>query len=235
LISFRKRRHIIGFATLLTLFLMLSAVAFSPVYADVTPHPADAMWIEPPANSYDSSTVVGTEFNVTVWLNMTTPTNAWQFFLVYNSTQLQALDCEYTGVAKSLWAGKLATVPVTADFEPLNTTYSYVVFSEVLKNKATQTGADSLAWVEFNITYVPPQGLSVSTGLLLDQTKPFKVKVLAADGSMIPVTLGNGSYYIPEFPLTTLLVALFALASSIALIFRKTLRQKINNGHSCRL
>jgi hypothetical protein len=172
-------------------FLLFSIVPLLSAYA----LPANSIWITPSALNFSTNTTsVGHEFNVTVWLNVTTPTNAWQFFLVYKSAELQALDCEYTGVGKSLWAGKKPTVPVTADIEPLNASYSYVVFSEVLSSGATLTGAGSLAWVEFNITYAPPPGLSVSTGLLLDQTKPFKTRALGAGSTVIPLTLGNSIY-----------------------------------------
>jgi hypothetical protein len=240
MVGYRMRKYVIGFTTLLTLSLMFSVVAFSPVYAVTpTPHQANAMWVEPPVESYSSSTPVGTKFNVTIWLNVTVNTNSWQFFLVYNHTILQALRCDYTGIGKSQWSGSKPVYTVFPSIMPIpkNASYAYVLHGEVLQSSDNQTGAGSLSWVEFNITYVPPAGISIHSVLLLDQTRPATSYALdAALNDVTPkLTFDKCNYFIPEFPLPTLLVAFFAVASVIVLIFRRTSRQKMYNRHSCRL
>jgi len=232
------RKYALGFTTLLTLSILFSAIAFSPVHAQ-TAHAPNSMWIEPMIENYDSSTPVGTKFNVTVWLNVTSPVNSWQFFLVYNSTHLQALRCDYTGNGKSQWSGTLPVDTVLPDLSaiPGNASYSYVLHGEVLKSSANRTVAGSLSWIEFNITYVPPQGVSIASELLLNQVSVFKS--IAQDpefNDIVPaLTFDKCNYFIPEFPLTVLLVAFFAVTSSIALIFRRKSRQKMNSQVSCRL
>jgi hypothetical protein len=230
------RKYAVGFTTLLALSILFSAIAFSPVHAQ-TPHMPNSMWVEPMVKNYDSSTPVGTKFNVTVWLNVTSPVNSWQFFLLYNSSHLHALRCDYTGNGKSQWSGTLPVDTVLPDLSPQNASFSYVVHGEVLKSSANKTGAGSLSWIEFNVTYVPPQGVAIASEILLDQVGAFRS--LAQDpefNDIVPaLTFDKCNYFIPEFPLTILLAAFFAATTSIALIFRRKSRQKTNSQISCRL
>jgi hypothetical protein len=229
----QTRKYAIGFTTLLTLFLLLSAVAFSPVQA-VTSHPADAMWIDPDVVSYSSSTPVGTKFNITVMLNVTTPAMFWQFFLIYNSTHLKALRCAYTGNGKSQWSGSATVDTVSPAFDQKNATNSYVLFGETLRNGANKTGEGSLAWIEFNITLVPAEGVSITSELRLDNRMgAFKSKVQDSSFTPIAITYGKCDYFIPEFPLTISLIAFFVLTSTAVLIFKRASRRK-NNRQSCK-
>jgi hypothetical protein len=232
----RMRKYTIGFTTLLTLLVMFSAVTLFPAYA-VTPHAANAMWVEPPVEAFSSSTPVGTKFNVTIWMNVTANTNSWQYMLVYNRTQLQALAAGYTGNGQSQWSGTKPVETVLPSLEsiPSNSSYAYVLHGEVLKSSDNMTGAGSLDWVEFNITYVPPQGISLRSELLLDQTEPYSSYALDSSyNDILPaLSFGKCDYSIPEFPLTALLVAFFAMTFSIAFIFRRIPRPKTSSQKGC--
>ena len=120
-------------------------------------HEANAMWIEP--GQIDLSGVQYHErFNVTVWLNVTSPTNAWQFYLTYNGAHLTATNCGYTGNGKSLWSGALPTDNVSTSYGYHNATYNRVLVGEVLKSSAEVTGAGSLSWVEFELLNQSSEG-----------------------------------------------------------------------------
>ena len=64
--------------------LVLLILAFSSVIINlnISALDADAMWITPSTLNFTGSPV-GTKFNVTVWINVTTQTHAWQFKILY--------------------------------------------------------------------------------------------------------------------------------------------------------
>jgi len=187
--------------------LLLSAIAF-PVQA----LPADSMWIEP-TSVPEVEPYVGLKFNVTVWLNVTTPANAWQFYLVYNKNQLNATRCYYTGDGKSQWSGPDPVDTVEADFGSHNATHGYVVYGEVLKQSKTRTGSGSLAWVEFEVLQIPLTGQ-----LRLDLEGVFDSYALDENLDEIPLNF-EYSTVIPEFTLAFLMMLL--LISSMFLVIAK--------------
>jgi hypothetical protein len=165
--------------------LLLSSIA---IIVPVRAVPADSMWIEPSSLSFNvNTTSVGYKFNVTVWLNMTTPANSWQFYLIYNKNHLNVTRCDYTGSGKSLWSDAFPTNPVEPTFGAHNGTFDYVLHAEVLKSAANQTGSGSLAWVEFEIMSAPGAGETFSSDLRLDVIGPFNSYVL--DASLNPMTV----------------------------------------------
>jgi hypothetical protein len=179
--------------SLLPLFmLLLSSVLLFTVQA----LPADSMWIEPPALNFSTSTTsIGHKFNITVWLNMSTPANSWQFYLIYKKSQLLSTGrVAYTGVGKSLWSGALPITPVSPAFGSHNATYNYVFFGEVLSGSAQKTGAGSLAWAEFNITSAPGQGFTLTSELRMDISGAFSSTAMDAAFNDIPLTYGKSTY-----------------------------------------
>jgi hypothetical protein len=220
------KKYVVGSVTLSATVLLFSGFTFSLVYA-VTPHLANSMWIEPTVKNYDSSTSVGTRFNVTVWLNVTHPTNSWQFYLTYNRTHLQALRCNYTGNGKSLWSGNstAASVPAMIDFH--DASLGYVLHSESIYLGANRTGAGNLSWIEFNITKVPPTGVTITSEMRLDIPGVFSTKALDSDFNLIELSYGKCNYSIPEFPPAILLLASLTSGSATTLVIqRKTQRRK---------
>jgi hypothetical protein len=149
------------------------------------------MWIEPLTINLSPSTPVGFKFNVTVWLNMTTPANAWQFYLVYKKAYLNATRCSYTGNGKSLWSGSNPTDTVTPYFGQHNSTHDFVLLGEVLKSSAQRTGSGSLAWIEFKIVQVPSQALALQ--LRLDLIGIFDSFVWDKDFNIIGINFGKAT------------------------------------------
>jgi len=198
------------------LMLLLIGVNLSTVKA----LPADSMWIEP-TSVPEEDPYVGLKFNVTVWLNVSTPANAWQFYLTYNKNHLNATRCAYSGDGKSQWSGTDAVDTVEPSFGSHNATHGYVLHGEVLKQSKTRTGAGSLAWVEFEVLQVPPDGQ-----LLLDQVGIFDSYALDEDLNEIPLNFGAATV-IPEFTYA-FLMTLLILSSMFLVIAKKRLPKSRN-------
>jgi hypothetical protein len=116
------------------------------------PHPANAMWIEP---LIVTAANLGDEFNVTVWLNLTQTSFAWQIKLFYNSTYFHATRIGYTDGTKSAFFAEHSPMPVTPI---VNNEEGYILHGEtLLGNDERVPGYGSLIWVEFNLTEIPPQ------------------------------------------------------------------------------
>lgn len=201
--------------------LVISSVLALPVGNDdgIIVHRANSMWIEP----FDTSPLDlriapgGTEFNFTVWLNITTPTNSWRFYLTYPPDFLNATRCGYTSDGKSLWAGDRPIFPVAPQFGVYEG-YGYVMQGENLKSNGTRTGAGSLSWVEFNLTHSADHSLFGQ--LRLDILGVFKSFALDKDLKEIPLTFGLVNIT-PEFQLPSLLVAFIAATSCVTTVFRR--------------
>jgi hypothetical protein len=167
---------------------LTQATAFSTSIPS-EPHQANAMWIEP---SFKDLThyMVGQRFNVTVWLNLTQPSYAWQIYLVYNGTILNATGCGYTAGNQSQFFKGLPTIPLGPKFGQDPSGNAYVIFAETLLGEAERRpGYGSLCWIEFEIINKP---LGPYTGyLVLD---PVDTCVIDPEWEEIPITLYSGVY-----------------------------------------
>jgi hypothetical protein len=176
---------------MLLCLLMLSTACIFPVHSS-TP---DSMWIEPPiANFSTNTTPVDTKFNVTVWLNMATATNSYQFYMIYNKAQLNVTNSGYSGNGKSSWSGALLTNNPPPGSGVHNATHDYVLWGEVLKTGAEKTGEGSLVWVEFQIMQAPPSGQTLTSDIRLDIDGPFRSGGFDKAFNRIPVTFGRTTY-----------------------------------------
>jgi hypothetical protein len=186
------------------------------------------MWIEPAQIDLTEASV-GMRFNVTIWLNMTTLTNSWEFYLVYSKEYVQALRCQYTGNGKSLWAGSYGTNAIEPNFgnDSADVTRKYVVHAETLKSSANQTGAGSLSWVEFNVTKLPSNvtGTPITGELRLDVVGWFDSFAMDAALNKLRLSFSNATYTIPEFTLSTLLFAFSWTVSLILILVRRARRR----------
>jgi len=157
--------------------------------------PADSMWTEPTTSNYSTKTTpLGYKFNMTVWLNVTSPTNAWQFYLIYNKAQLKATRCDYTGNGKSQWSGSFSTLSVAPSFGSHNATHDYVVHAELLMLVAERTGTGSLSWVEFEINQAPSLGETLTSELRLDIVGSFDSYAIDASFNRTALTFGKTIY-----------------------------------------
>jgi len=123
--------------------------------SSVEPHPADAMWIEP---SYIDLTnySVGQKFNITIWLNMSSTSTAWQIGLIYRKTYLNATRAGYTAGSTSEFFQRKSTIPLPPVFKSLNVTHNQVLFGEaILLPPYKEPGYGSLCWIEFEILEKP--------------------------------------------------------------------------------
>jgi len=184
-------RKLVVFLTLGVLLMPYAAVEF-PVRA----MSADSMWIEP--SSLDlSCTPVGAKFNVTVWLNVTSPTYLWQIYLIYKKAHLNATCCGLTGNGKSLWSGaQPIQPPPQPDFGDHNETHGYVLLGEALSAGNESTGVGSLAWIEFQTMPAGGANGQIQGTLKIDVRDFMSFYSYAVDKDLIeiPLTFGNAAY-----------------------------------------
>lgn len=190
--------------------------------------PADAMWVEPLVLNFSIYEVnVGYRFNVTIWVNVTSQHMfAWQFRLYYNTSHLQATKAGYTGPngANSEWAthrtgGTVATVVPVIEA-------NYVMITESCQGDyyVPKGTCASLAWVEFNVTAVPPLGGQLESLLDINNARTWVERF--PDLEEIPITKYSAEYIvIPEFTSPIIYVTALAIVSMAASTkFRKKLK-----------
>jgi hypothetical protein len=171
--------------------LLSSIVIIRPVHALA----ANSMWTNPASLTFaTNNTAVGYKFNVTTWLNVSTNTNSWQFYLVYNKAHLQALRCDYTGSGKSAWSGASPADTVLPSLGAHNATFDYVLIGEVLKSSVERVGAGSLAWVEFEIIQTPGISQTLASELGLDISGVFNSYAMDKDFNSISLNYGKANY-----------------------------------------
>jgi hypothetical protein len=193
--------------------------------------PADAMWVDPPSITLGPSSL-GTEFNVTVWLNMTETIEGYQVAMLYNRTQLKCLKAEYTlGAAGSEYFSGVpesATPPLIDDGYLGN---GSVLASEAALAPDNVTGprSGSLIWVEFQVALVPTSGNLTSVFDISTEYGPLHDHTWVEDptATEIPLTtVGNGNYTVtPEFEYLLILPILAAM-TTFAVIVRKRIPKK---------
>ncbi|MEM3566347.1 MAG: hypothetical protein QXK47_02810 [Candidatus Bathyarchaeia archaeon] len=186
------------FAVAMTVPMLLLTANTDVVKAQTEPHPADAMWVEPSMVSLNAYVAtIGYTFNITVWVNVTSEDMfAWQFKLYYNNSHLQATRAGYTGPngANSEWAqhrtgGSVATV--TPD---IRANYVMITESCVGDYFVPKGTCASLAWIEFNVTALPPQDGELASLLDIDNTRTWVERF--PDLEEIPIAKYSAEYHI---------------------------------------
>ena len=210
-------------ATIAFLGIAIILLNVFPAYADgpSEPHNADAMWVEP--SSMDLRGVsVGHLFNITIAVNITSTkeVGAWQAKVLFNSTYLNAVKAGYTGVGKSNWFNDFTTVPIAPIIDNVT---GYVLHAESLMGAAQPSpGAGTLFWIEFNVTTVPTEFLTLA----------FNITATYATGD---TCIGNEVYYtftpydgiatIPEFSSLILVSSLMVLTLVTVILGKKSIRK----------
>jgi len=181
--------------TLLLLLVTISALAFDikPFMAyslPTEPHDANAMWIEP-------STVVlsgwehpiGYKFNVTICINLTVACGAWMFRLLYNKDHLSMSRAHYTEDTGSEFFENITTIPVSPVHSSFNATHNRIDYGEqwATVGPPRDPGYGTLAWVEFTVIAVPPEGEEYTS--LLDIAESYPTKTFAADETWQKIAL----------------------------------------------
>ena len=157
------------------------------------PPPAPAMWIEPVAVDFDTTTAhVGTKFNVTVWASAVSDVFTWQCKVMFDPTQLTAVRAAYTGGSGSQWFAGHTTVPV-----------SFIIDNSTVWGGETLLGVDvvhassgSLCWIEFQIMTAPPPDLTS----LIDTNSPDSFLLDPDLNEVTGLTRGHATYTFTEGP-----------------------------------
>lgn len=156
---------------LLTLGLMLVLGTFAglpPVHATA----ADVeFYVDPCTNSFTGDT--SARFNVTaMWKDTGTPLNkvfAWQISLYYTST---LLNC--TRAWQPVWDTDYIFYNMTTVRPPAGFFVGYVQAMDVLYRNSSAVGdLRKLAIFEMDIMYIPPQGVTVSSALNINNVDTF--------------------------------------------------------------
>jgi len=191
-----EERRLLKRSVVVMSFAVLLLSSLLPVFVKFSVHAlnADSMWIEPSTIDLTGKPV-GTRFNVTIWLNVTSPTHLWQFYLRYKRTQIEAVRCDYTGNGKSVWSGSLWTGSVVPSFGvEIDETYGYVLFGETLGSGDENTGFGSLAWVEFQTMPASSTSRKVTSELTLDIEGVFSSYIMDKSFHRISLTFGRATY-----------------------------------------
>jgi len=215
--------------------LWVLLLTISPAFAGVPndPHDANAMWIEPSTVDLSTDTVsVGYRFNVTVWINLTESSASWQFKLAYNKNHLNATGCGYTAGDKSQFFEDVTTIPLPPSFESLNTTHNYVLHAESTFLSPRDPGYGSLAWIEFEVMTIPPEGETYTSKLAIVEVYPDGTETYAQDpdGNKIVLNAFESIYTIPEFPellIPAVLMSLTLIAISLSIKLRNSKNNKM--------
>lgn len=214
--------------SIITFAVLMLAIPLVHAADPAVSHDADSMWIEPAAvDVTGTSAVVGYMFNVTVWINLTETSASWQFVLAYNSNHLNATRIGYTGATgtKSDFFSNIATLPLTPIFSVYNTTHNSILFGELwgMAGPYRDPGHGSLAWVEFNVTAVPPSGQAFTSMIGMTDVYPDGTGDTYAqqpDQSKIALTTDYATYTIPEFS-GLAIVALLMCMATVTILARK--------------
>jgi len=164
------------------------------------PHNANAMWIDPSLIELNATTTpVGYKFNVTVWANSSLETKGWQFWLYYQNAYINATRCGYTGPGgiKSEFFQGITTMPLSPSFKVnFNATHNRLDFGEAwIMGPYRSPGYGSLAWIEFEITSLPPENVLIEVPLNIKEAyylDPPQTYLLYSDSSKRPLNVYNG-------------------------------------------
>jgi hypothetical protein len=157
----------------------------SPVRSEV--------WIVPETlDFYTNQKHVGDKFNVTVGVNATKASYAWQIQVNFSASQIKAVRADYTGQGKSMFFTGHDTIPVSAIVD--NMTGS-VMHGEVLIGiDQRAAGNNSLFWVEFMIVAEPAENETLTSLISID-SDPYLTFVLDPDLNKIQnLRLGSAAY-----------------------------------------
>ncbi|UCG90262.1 MAG: hypothetical protein JSU57_00620 [Candidatus Heimdallarchaeota archaeon] len=203
------------------------SINYMETYVPSEPHTANAMWIEP---SSVTAADIGDKFNVTVFVNVTLESFAWQVKLHFNSTSFNVTKIGYTNGTKSDFFSEYSPMPVTPR---VNNEEGYILHGESLfGNDGKAPGYGSLIWVEFNLTQIPPQNrstlrFSMPYGIDTFILTPYieVIPMASVDGANISM----GPTGLPPFPDINILivVAIVVVIVIVSLvIMRKRRRRK---------
>jgi hypothetical protein len=175
------------------------------------------MWIEP---SNITTLNVEDKFNVTIFVNVTLKSFAWQVKLHFNSTFFNATKIGYTSDNRSDFFSEYSSMPITPE---INNEEGYVLHGEsLLSNDEKAPGYGSLMWVELSLKEIPPQNHSA---LYFSTPYGSDTFILTPNIDLIPMETMNGVFISveptgsPLFPdITDILIIVIVVVLIIALL-----------------
>ena len=220
-----RRSRTIALGTLASSLLMMLLILTAPAFAGINePHNADAMWIEPKNTVFDTNTTsVGFKFNVTVAMNFTEDTFAWQAVLYYNATQLNCTRVGGTGGSTSEFMTGHATTfsrALNPGSYPPKGDLKSVVVAETMMSPDSVPGPHSgtLFWAEFQILLAPGAGQTLNSTFNIS-TEYALTDTYVWDPTGIPYTFTpiDGNFrFVPEF--SGWLMLIIFLTSTLAVV-----------------
>jgi hypothetical protein len=159
-----KKNYKLGILTSILLIIITTPALFSMTTAVTASHPANAMWITPSQIELNVTLIsTGYKFNVTIWANCSVNCGAWQFWLTYPKTYINATRAGYTAGTKSEFFQGINTIPVNPSFKSHNATHNRVEYGESWAGTGSlrSPGSGSLCWIEFNVTTLPTSSVNV--------------------------------------------------------------------------
>ncbi|MFX1369612.1 MAG: hypothetical protein ACFFAY_13530 [Promethearchaeota archaeon] len=186
-------------------------------------HPGNALWIEP---SNASLNEVGSKVNLTVWLNVSLDTFAWQLKILFNSTYFKVSQLGYTAGDRSEFLAGHSTISI----DPiLNNSEGYVIMGEtLLGNDKRNPGCDSLVWLELNLTEAP-QALQFAVSFSVPYGADTFVLTPSLDVVAMDTSVGSVLEYqqVPQDNLIrdiVIIAAVLGLAGTLLVLIRKRRR-----------
>lgn len=166
---------------------------------------------------------VGDTFRTEIYFNGTEDIYSWQIYLTFNGTLLNVTDVGYMPDEPVHQEPMSIPVPPVIDNDTGVVIYGYSSLGPS-HNVTVETG---LCYIEFQIIESPPAGGLVESDLTLVPGPGVRVSLWqdSVGLSYFP-DVTNGYYAIPEF-LLFLIAPVLIIATTIAIIFRKRLHQKI--------
>ncbi|NHJ02679.1 MAG: hypothetical protein EAX86_11115 [Candidatus Heimdallarchaeota archaeon] len=221
----------LNFSSILLAFLVATSSSSDCFIQASVPseiHSANAIWIEPSNLTIKD---IGDKFNITVFINITQVSFAWQIKLYFNSTVLMALKTGYTCINGSEFFSEYPSITVTPI---INNEEGYILHGEsLLSNDEKASGYGSLIWIEFNLTQIPTQNdstvyFSIPYGIDTFILTPY-IDIIPMDsmnGAKVSIKTTN----LPPFPdiITLIIITIIIgiVVGTLVLLNRKRRRKK---------
>jgi hypothetical protein len=186
-------------------------------------HQANALWIEPSTLSLEA---VGAKFNLTVWLNTTDESFAWQLKILFHSGYFNATRLGYTSGEMSDFFSEHATIAITPIVENDG---GYVILGETLIGNDTRgSGCGSLVWIEFSL-----KALSTDQHLNISCSMPYGVDTYVLNSYLETTTLqyiaGTAISFVSSNLIRDLLIVAAVIGIAVIVIIGIVKRRRSGN------
>jgi len=152
------RNRLSGFLAM----LLVTVFVLSVMPAIKAQPPLPAMWITPTTLNFDTgTTAVGALFNVTLYAGTASDVYAYNWYVLFDTSQLAAITGGYTGPGRSQWFSSHST---SASGPYVDNTAGEVYGGEsLLGSDIVHASSGSIAWLEFQIIADPTPGNTLTS------------------------------------------------------------------------